>query len=61
MQKKTAEEGLSAQRLGLIMKSARQDSTLRERIRTAVQEKRQAQMGGESMGGANDGNEQREE
>lgn len=46
MKKKTEEEDLSTDRLGLIMKSARQDSTLRKRVRTAVQEKRQSRMGG---------------
>jgi hypothetical protein len=46
MQKKTKEEGLSAQRLQQIMKSARQDSTLRTRVRSAVQARRQEQMGG---------------
>jgi len=61
MQKKTTEEDLSTERLGLIMKSARQDSTLRKRIRTAVQEKRQAQMDGESMGGRQNDDGQREE
>ena len=45
MQQKTEEEDLSAQRLGRLMQSARQDSTLRARIRTAVQETRQARMG----------------
>lgn len=50
MQEKTEEEDLSAQRLGLIMKSARQDSTLRERVRTAVQKKRQERMGGPGNG-----------
>lgn len=46
MQRKAEEEGLSAQRLGRLMQSARRDSTLRARIRTAVQEKRQARMEG---------------
>jgi hypothetical protein len=44
MQRKAEEEDLSAQRLGRLMQSARRDSTLRTRIRTAVQEKRQERM-----------------
>jgi len=44
MQEKTQEENLSAERLGLIMKSARQDSTLRKRLKTTVQEKRRDEM-----------------
>jgi hypothetical protein len=44
MQRKAEEEDLSAQRLGRLMQSARRDSTLRARIRTAVQEKRQERM-----------------
>ena len=45
MQQKTEEEGLSPQRLSSIMNSARRDSTLRERMQTAVQEARQEKMG----------------
>jgi len=44
MQQKTEEEGLSPQRLNLIMNSARRDSTLRGRMKTAVQELRQEKM-----------------
>lgn len=59
MQEKTEEEDLSARRLGRLMQSARQDSTLRARIRTAVQAKRQAHMRGdqddnEKEGGADE-------
>ena len=45
MQQKTEEESLSPQRLNLIMNSARRDSTLRARMKTAVQEARQEKTG----------------
>jgi hypothetical protein len=51
MQKKSKEVGMKPQRLGQIMKSARQDSTLRSRVRTAVKQKRQERMGGSPGGG----------
>ena len=62
MQKETNEHDLDAQRLNMIMTSAQQDSTLRERMRTAVeglrQEKMSQQQGGnEGDTGNPDGND----
>ena len=51
MKEKTNEHGLSTQRLGMIMNSARQDSTLRERMKTAVQDLRQEGTTPRGMGG----------
>jgi hypothetical protein len=57
MQKKTKEEDISAQRLQRIMRSTRQDSTLRKRVRSAVRETQQSQMqqGGPAQGGSPQG------
>ncbi len=62
MQEKTDEHGLGAQRLNMIMTSARQDSTLRERMKTAVEGLRQERMsqqqgGNEGNSGNPDGND----
>jgi hypothetical protein len=57
MEKKTKEEDISAQRLQRIMRSTRQDSTLRKRVRSAVRETQRSQMqqGGPAQGGSPQG------